>query len=87
MGLFFVFLLGIGNFLAHQAVLDSRHPLLARVPFFYMLGGRFSLAVEFAMLVGAMLVVASGSMGWVLFYALYTCVNLFSAWLIWSGRI
>ncbi|MEQ1497654.1 MAG: hypothetical protein ABL914_03255 [Novosphingobium sp.] len=87
MGLFLIFLLGIANFAAHQAVLDSRHPLLDRVPFFYMLGGRFSLAVEFAMLVGAMLVVANGSAGWVFFYALYSGVNLLSAWLIRSGRV
>ena len=50
MGLWFVFLLGIGNFAAHRAVLESRHPLLAEIPWFF---GRFSLAVEFAMLLGA----------------------------------
>ncbi len=87
MGLLVIFFLGIGNFAAHQAVLESRHPMLARVPFFYMLGGRFSLAIEFVMLVGAMLVVAEGAMVWALFYALYTAVNLLWVWLIWSGRI
>jgi hypothetical protein len=87
MGLFLIFLLGIANFAAHQSVLDSRHPLLSRVPLFYMLGGRFSLAIEFIMLVGAMLVVANGSAGWALFYSLYTAVNLVSAWLIRSGRV
>ena len=87
MGLFVIFLLGIGNFAAHQAVLRSGHPVLTRLPFFYMLGGRFSLVVEFAMLLGAMLLVAQGSFGWAAFYALYTLVNLVSAWLIFSGRI
>lgn len=87
MGLFLVFLLGIGNFAAHQIVFDSHHPLLARVPFFAMLGGRLSLAVEFAMLLGAMLVVANGSPNWVWIYGAYTVMNLFSAWLIRSGRV
>ncbi|MFO1255077.1 MAG: hypothetical protein U1E37_05340 [Sphingomonadaceae bacterium] len=88
MGLVLVFLLGVGNFAVHKAVLASRHPLLGRVPFFFhLLGGRFSLVVEFAMLLGAMLMVAQGSLGWALFYAAYTAVNALSAWLIVSGRI
>ena len=78
----------MGNFAVHKAVLASRHPLLGRVPFFFhLLGGRFSLVVEFAMLLGAMLMVAQGSLGWALFYAAYTAVNALSAWLIVSGRI
>lgn len=88
MGLILVFFLGIGNFAAHKAVLASDHPLLGRVPFFFqLLGGRFSLAVEFAMLLGTMLLVAQGAYGWAAFYACYTGVNAVSAWLILSGRI
>lgn len=88
MGLIFVFLLGVGNFAAHRAVLESRHPLLDRVPmFFQLLGGRFSLLIEFAMLLGTMLMAAQGSLGWVVFYGIYTAVNALSAWLIMSGRI
>lgn len=88
MGLIFVFLLGVGNFAAHKAVLESRHPLLDRVPlFFQLLGGRFSLLIEFAMLLGTMLMAAQGSLGWVVFYGIYTTVNALSAWLIMSGRI
>lgn len=88
MGLIVIFLLGIGNFAVHKAVLESRHPLLGRVPFFFhLLGGRFSLLIEFAMLLGAMLMVAQGSLGWALFYGCYTAVNVLSAWLITSGRI
>lgn len=88
MGLVFLFFLGMGNFAMHKAVLESGHPLLDRVPlFFQLLGGRFSLLVEFAMLVGAMLMAAQGSLGWVLFYGVYTAVNAVSAWLIMSGRI
>ncbi len=88
MGLIFVFLFGMGNFAMHKAVLESGHPLLDRVPmFFQLLGGRLSLLVEFAMLLGAMLMVAQGSFGWALFYGIYTAVNAVSAWLIVRGRI
>ena len=88
MGLVFVFFLGIGNFAVHQAVLASDHPLLGRVSlFFQLLGGRFSLFVEFIVLVGAMLLAAQGSYGWALFYACYTAVNALAAWLILSRRI
>ena len=88
MGLIVLFLLGMGNFAVHKAVLESDHPLLGRVPFFFnLLGGRFSFSIEFAMLLGAMLLVAHGSWGWVLFYAAYTGVNAVSAWLILSGRV
>lgn len=88
MGLIVVFLLGMGNFAVHKAVLESGHPLLGNVPFFFqLLGGRLSLVVEFAMLLGSMLMVAQGSWGWALFYVVYTVVNAVSAWLILSGRV
>lgn len=65
MAIFFLFLLGIGNFAMHKAVLESGHALLGQVPwFFHLLGGRFSLLVEFLMLLGTMLMVAQGSAGW-----------------------
>lgn len=82
------FLLGIANFALHKAVLESRHPLLGQVPWFlHLLGGRFSLAVEFVMLLGSLLMVASGSLGWGWFYAGYSAANALSAWLILSHRI
>ena len=57
MGVILIFLLGIANFAVHKAVLESRHPLLGQVPmFFHLLGGRFSLIVEFLMLLGALLI-------------------------------
>ncbi|MBN8502653.1 MAG: hypothetical protein J0M19_16125 [Sphingomonadales bacterium] len=88
MGLVIVFLLGIGNFAAHRAVLSSNHPLLARMPgAFHMLGGRFSLALEFVMLLGALLLVGQGSAVWAWFYAGYSAVNQISAWLIVTERI
>jgi hypothetical protein len=82
------FLLGVANFAAHKAVLESRHPLLGRMPWFvHMLGGRGSLVVEFLLLLGAMLLVGTGSPGWAWAYAGYTGLNAFAAWLILSRRV
>ncbi len=88
MALIIAFFLGIANFAAHKAVLESHHPLLNQVPwFFHTLGGRFSLLIEFAMLLGAMLMIAEGSSGWAWFYVVYSGFNALSAWLIVTGRV
>jgi hypothetical protein len=85
--LIFTFLLGIGNFAAHKAVLESRHPMLAQMPWMGMMGGRFSLGLEFILLLGAMLLAASGHPGWSWAYLAYSVLNGLSAWLILSRRI
>lgn len=83
-----IFALGVANFAMHKAVIESGHPLLSRMPwFFHMLGGRFSLGVEFLMLLAAMLMVAAGSIGWAWLYAIYSVLNAISAWLILTDRI
>lgn len=88
MGIVAVFLLGIANFAMHRAVLESGHPLLGRTPgWFHLLGGRFSLIAEFLMLLGAMLMVASGASGWAWGYAAYSVINALSAWMILTRRI
>ena len=82
------FLLGIANFALHQAVRQSGHPLLGRMPWFYhMLGGRFSLIVEFLVLLAAMLFAAQGSRAAVLAYVAYTALNAVGGWLIITRRI
>lgn len=87
MALALVFLLGIANFAMHRAVLDSGHPILGQIAWLFRpLGGRLSLIVEFMLLTGSMLVVASGGEGWVWGYGFYTLANALSAWLILSGR-
>jgi hypothetical protein len=87
MAIVVLFLLGIANFAMHKAVLESGHPMLGRTAWFvHMLGGRFSLTVEFFMLLGAMLMVDTGSLAWAWGYAVYSVVNAFAAWLILSGR-
>lgn len=87
MAILIVFVLGIVNFAAHRAVLESGHPLVDAMPhLFRRLGGRMSLVVEFAMLLGSMWMVSAGSNGWALAYICYTAVNGLAAWLILSGR-
>lgn len=88
MAIVVIFLLGVANFAMHKAVLESGHPLLGRTPWFvHMLGGRFSLMVEFLMLLGAMLMVDAGAFGWAWGYAVYSVINATAAWLILSGRV
>ncbi|MET0251295.1 MAG: hypothetical protein ABW203_03870 [Novosphingobium sp.] len=88
MAILITFLLGIGNFTLHKAVMESGHPLLGRMPWFYhALGGRFSLIVEFLMLLAALLFVAQGFTGATIAYVIYSSLNTVSAWLILTGRV
>src|SRR5690606_28885887 len=64
MALGLTLLIGIGNFRMYKAVLESRHPMLAQMPWMGLMGGRFSFALEFMLLVGALLLAAPGSSGW-----------------------
>lgn len=88
MTILLIFMLGIGNFAMHKAVIESRHPLVGRMPVFaYAAGRRLALAFEFVVLFAAMLLAANGYPALVWAYLLYTCVNGLAAWLILSGRI
>ena len=83
-----IFLFGIANFAAHKAVLESGHPLVKRIA--WLRPGRFgppSLALEFGVLLAALLFVAEGygAMGWV--YAIYSIANIGSAWALLTGRM
>lgn len=84
----FIFLLGIGNFALHKAVIESGHPLLGQMPgFVRMFGGRLTLATEFLVLLAAMLLSASGWPGLVWAYLAYTLLNCLAAWLILTDRL
>lgn len=88
MAMILLFMLGIVNFAMHKAVLESGHPLLGRTPWFvHLLAGRFSLLVEFLMLLGSMLMVAEGAIGWAWGYGLYSIANGVAAWLILTNRM
>lgn len=86
--LIIVFLLGIGNFALHRAVLESGHPLIEQMPGFVSLfGGRLTLAAEFLVLLAALALVAHGWTGVAWAYLVYSVLNAVTAWLILSGRI
>lgn len=88
MAILLTFLFGIGNFALHKAVLESGHPMLRQLPWMSnMRGGRFSLGLEFMVLLGAMLLVGQGATGWAWGYAAYSLLNGFSAWLILTHRL
>lgn len=88
MALLVTFLLGIANFVVHKTVVDSNHPLLQSMSrFFLLLGGKSAFAIEFAMLLAVLMLVAGGNAQWAVYYAVYTAVNLGAAWLILSGKI
>lgn len=88
MAIVFVFLLGVGNFAMHKAVLESRHPLLGQVPWFtHLLGGRAGLATEFLLLLAALLLVAEGYSAWGWAYGGYSALNGVAAWLILTRRV
>src|SRR5690606_7571783 len=87
MAIVLTFLLGIGNFAMHKAVLESRHPMLAQMPWMGLMGGRFSFALEFMLLVGALLPAAHGSSRWGWAYLAYSALNGLSGWLRQTRRI
>lgn len=88
MAILALFLLGIANFAMHKAVLESGHPLLAQLPYFFRGGGgRVGLILEFVILLGTMLMVDAGSAGWAWAYFAYSLLNAVSGWLILTGRL
>jgi len=82
-----IFVLGIGNFALHRAVLSSGHPALRQSLWFVKLGGRITLAVEFVLLLAGLLLVTYVSPLWAWGYVGYTLLNAFGAWLILSRRL
>lgn len=88
MVILFVFLLGVGNFALHRAVLDSRHPILGEMRWLADgVGGRASMVLEFILLCVALLLAVAGHPGWAWVYLGYTALNGLAAWLILSRRI
>lgn len=88
MALVVIFLLGIGNFAMHRAVLESGHPLLGQMPWFvHLLGGRVTFVTEFLLLLAAMLLAANGWPWLAWGYLGYSALNAIGAWLVLSGRV
>lgn len=88
MAILLLFILGVGNFAMHKAVLECGHPLLGQMPWFvHMLGGRFGLSFEFLLLIAAMLLAQTGGDSAVYAYVGYTVANALAAWLIITRRV
>lgn len=87
MALVVLFVLGVANFAFAEAVLDSGHPLLGRTGSMRLLGGRLGLAFEFLVLLGSMVMVNRGALGWAWAYGGYTLANATGAWLVLSRRV
>jgi hypothetical protein len=88
MAILLTFILGVANFALHRAVLESGHPLIGRMPWFYhAMSRRFSLAVEFLMLFAGMLLAAQGEAWGLLGYIAYSALNGVAGWLILTRRV
>ncbi len=88
MSVIFIFLLGVGNFAMHKAVLDSGHHVLEKVAFLSTSRGGFvTLALEFLVLVAALLLARDGWTGVAWIYVVYTGLNAVAAWLVLNKRI
>lgn len=83
-----IFLLGVGNFAMHKAVLESGHPLLAKGSFLSKArSGGVTLIPEFLLLVAALLPAWHGWTAAVWIYFVYTGLNAVAAWLVLKQRI
>ena len=88
MALALTFILGMGNFAWHRAVLESAHPMVRDITPSGLTAIRFSsLALEFILLCAALYAVQSGERYWALVYLLYSLINGGAAWLLLKGRL
>ncbi len=82
------FVLGIANFAAHRAVVESGHPLLSvYATESWPVIRKVMLVIEFAVLAGVMMVIWAGREGWLWFYGFYSIANIGFAWAIVTRRI
>ncbi len=88
MALIITFLLGMGNFACHRAVIESGHRMLTEMPSTTLQVARISsLLLEFGLLCGALYAASTGALHWVWLYAGYFIINLGAAWSIVTGRL
>lgn len=88
MAIIAIFLLGIGNFALQRAVLESGHPMIARMPpVLLRSGGRWLQAIEFLILLVALFLAAKGMSSIALAYGLYSAANGLCVWLIVKGHV
>ncbi|NCP10504.1 MAG: hypothetical protein GW859_00870 [Sphingomonadales bacterium] len=78
LSLIFIFLAGIGNFAMHRALVESRDPIVqaAVAPMQRAVGRYTSFVFEFALLVAAMWFCQLRPIAALIFYGLYTIVDV-----------
>jgi hypothetical protein len=83
------FLLGIGNFAMHKAVVQSGHPFVEDTKLYFgrHFGKYGSYAIEFVILSAAMLFANAGSLLIVIFYVGYTSLNMLATYLLLWGKV
>jgi len=88
MAVIITFLLGVGNFAWHSAVLGSGHRMVSDMPDQHRQLIRWSsLALEFVLLSFALYAVNAGHVLWMWVYMGYSAINGSAAWLIVKGRV
>ncbi|MBH5321434.1 hypothetical protein [Aurantiacibacter sediminis] len=81
-------LLGIANFVAHRAVIESGHRMVQDMtPEALRVLRPVSLSFEFLLLCGALYAVRLGHSGWMWAYLAYSLINAGAAWAIVTRRL
>lgn len=87
MAIIITFLLGIGNFAWHSAVLGSGHRMIGDMPDEHRQMIRWSsMSLEFVLLCAALYGVNAGHTLWMWVYMGYSAINGGAAWLILKNR-
>lgn len=88
MAMVLTFLLGMGNFAWHSAVMRSGHRMVQDLPQQSLKAMRFaSMSLEFVLLCGALYAASIGHTHWLWAYLAYSLMNGGAAWLIVSRKI
>jgi len=88
MAIIITFLLGIGNFAWHSAVLGSGHMMVSDMPPEHRQMIRWSsMSLEFILLCAALYGVNAGYGVWMWVYMAYSAINGGAAWLIIKNRM
>jgi hypothetical protein len=83
-----IFVLGVGNFTMHRAVMESGHPLIRHWSCVaHPLARRIALGSEFLVLLLALMLARNGWPGFAYAYAIYTACNALASWLMLKGRV
>lgn len=88
MGIVVTFLLGVGNFAWHRAVVESGHRMMSEIaPEKLRIFRLLSLSFEFLILCGALFAAHRDQLHWIWAYAAYSLFNGGAAWSILKGRV